>query len=336
MQFAMKKLIFFTFVLILTGLLPWGARAAEPTTFLDVPRSHEFFLPIQYFSAQEVIRGYEDNTFKSDNPVNRAEALKLILTAAATTLPTTLDRVPFGDMTVDDWFARYVVAGVEAKVISGEGDQKTFSPGRQVNQAEFLKMLFLANKVDVSGFAKTDAPSDTWFAPFIGTATQLGIIASANPTQFLTRGESLEMMYLLMLVKKGKDTQFLLSRAEENLSQIEVYIAANRVDLAKKASALAVDISQQALKNKPQNSVVLGGAKLARAYDFLVDAFQLGIAKKFTEAADKANQAIAKATEAWEANKVTEPVSKHIKDRAREILNQVGGQETPAANSLTK
>ena len=96
---------------------------------------------------------------------------------------------------------------------------------------------------------------------------------------------------------------------------------------AKRASELAVDLTQQAYKNMPENNVVVGAAKLARAYDMLVDSFILGIQKKNVEAADMANQAIAKATEAWNANNATQPIAKHIKDRAREILAQVGGKE---------
>ena len=94
---------------------------------------------------------------------------------------------------------------------------------------------------------------------------------------------------------------------------------------AKNASELAVDITQQAYKNMPDKNVVLGAAKLARAYDYLVDSFVLGIQGKNAESADLANQAIDKATEAWEANNATQPIAKHIEDRAREILEQVGG-----------
>jgi len=122
----------------------------------------------------------------------------------------------------------------------------------------------------------------------------------------MTRGEVAQTMYLLICIRQGKDSQFLLSRAEAELAQIEVYVAANRVDLSKRASELAVDLTQQALKNMPENNVVLGAAKIARAYDWLVDAFILGIQKNYTEAAQKANDAIDKATEAWQANNATQ------------------------------
>ena len=124
-----------------------------------------------------------------------------------------------------------------------------------------------------------------------------------------------------------------MHRSEAELAQIEVYIAANKVTNAKRASELAVDLTQQAYKNMPENNVVVGAAKLAKAYDWLVDSFVYGIKKDFPAATEWANKAIAKAGEAWEANNATQPIAKHIKDRAREILAQVGGKEeapTPA------
>ncbi|MFH0820440.1 MAG: S-layer homology domain-containing protein [Candidatus Peregrinibacteria bacterium] len=336
----MKKLKFFTFVLFLISLLPLARAADATTTFLDVPRTDGQFLSIQYFTEQKVVNGYADNTFKPENPINRAEALKLILANAGARLPTTLNQPPFSDVKLEDWFAPYAAAGLNLNIVSGDGDSKTFSAGRQVNKAELLKMLFAAHKVKVPAVAEdqvarfSDVPADTWFAPILHHAASLGIIAPSasgllRPAQPLTRGEVIEILYLFELIRKGNDTQFLLDQTEKHLNQIEIYVAANRVDLAKKTSKLGVDLSQQTMKNLPGNNVVLGAAKLARAYDFLVDAFRLGTERKFIEAAENANGAIVKAGEAWQANNATQPIAKHIKDRAREILAQVGGIEWP-------
>jgi hypothetical protein len=221
--------------------------------------------------------------------------------------------------------------------VKGNDTDGTFAPSRQVNMAEFLKMLLTANSLDVSSVdGKTvipNIPLDAWYANYVNYSAALGIVpkdaqGNVDATKLLTRGEVANIMYLLTVIRRGKDTQFLLSRAEAELAQIEVYIAANQVALAKNASELAVDVTQQAYNNMPENNVVVGAAKIARAYDFLVNAFVLGVQQKNTESADWANQAIDKATEAWETNNATQPIAKHIKDRAREILAQVGGTES--------
>ena len=98
-----------------------------------------------------------------------------------------------------------------------------------------------------------------------------------------------------------------------------------RLGFAKGASELADDVMQQAYKNMPENNIVIGAAKIARAYDWLVDAFVLGIQGQDAEAAQKANDSIDKAGEAWEANNATQPIAAHIKERAREILKSSRG-----------
>lgn len=309
------------------------------TPFSDVPRIHEFFIPIQYFLEQGLVHGYQDHTFKPEQLVSRAETLKLIVAQSGLALPKAFRQTPFKDVKINDWFAPYAVVCFERKVVSGDSNLVEFVPARNVNKAEFLKMLFVANRADVSFFIDKesnfkDVPRDAWFASYINYAASLGVIAAQNsglihPDEKLNRGQAMDILYRFVLLKKASDTQFLLDHTEKQLSQIEVYIAANCVDFAKKTSRLAVDLSQQALKNMPKNNIVLGAAKLARAYDFLVDSFMLGLQKKLGDSAALANEAILKANEAWQVNHATQPIARHIKERAREVLLQVGGQEWP-------
>ncbi len=307
------------------------------TDFQDVLRTHPHYVAISYLNEKGVLSGYSDGTFKPDNPINRAEVLKVILMGSDIEAPEDFGEVSFPDFRAEDWFARFVMKARALGIVKGNDADGTFAPARQVNKAEFLKMLLTANNiktdsVQIEEDVAPDVPKDAWFAPYLHYAHQVGITAQdeqgrLQPAKPLTRGEVADMMYLLILIKSSKDTQFLLHRAETEMAQIEVYIAANKVLNAKHASELAVDLTQQAYRNMPENNVVLGAAKLARAYDWLVDAFILGIQKDHDGVAEWANRAIDKATEAWEANNATQPIARHIKDRAREILAQVGGEE---------
>ncbi len=328
-----------------TATTPSGIKAV--TGFSDVLRTHDSYVAITYLNENNVISGYADGTFKPENPINRAEVLKVILQGAGVTIPAQVAENVFPDVSKDAWFAKFVLQAKTMGIVAGGAKDGLFTPARQVNKAEFLKMLLLANGIKTEALTVTEAvandvPKDAWFAPFMSYSLKAGIITkdaqgNLEPNKALTRGQVADMMYLLILIKQSKDTQFLLHRAEAELAQIEVYIAANKVVNAKRASELAVDLTQQAYKNMPENNVVVGAAKLAKAYDMLVQSFILGIQKKNTEAADMANQAIAKATEAYTANNATQPIAKHIKDRAREILVQVGGKEiTPVATTPVK
>jgi len=303
--------------------------------FSDVNRTHPQYTAITYLSQKGVVGGYADGTFKPDNSINRAEVLKVILKGSGIEANEAYGPF-FPDVAEDAWFAPFVMKAKALGFVKGNGTDGTFTPDRQVNLAEFLKMLLTANKIDVSSFegkpVVPNVPVDAWFANYVNYAASLGIITrgadgNVDASKPMTRGEVVNVMYLLAIIQNGKDTQFLLTRAEAEMAQIEVYIAANMVPYAKNASQLAVDITQQALKNLADNNVVLGAAKIAKAYDWLVDSFVLGIQKQNEAAAQKANDAIDKASEAWEVNNATQPIAKHIKDRAREILTQVGGVE---------
>ncbi len=307
------------------------------TDFPDVLRTHPAYVAVSYLSQAGVINGYPDGTFKPDYPINRAEVLKIVLNGSNINSPEEFGEVTFPDVNSTDWFARYVMRAKLLGIVKGSDVDGTFTPARQVNKAEFLKMLLMANFVkkevlDTAENTASDVPEDSWFAPYVNYALKVGIATTnaqglAEPSKLLTRGEVSDMMYLFTLLKNSQDTQFLLYRAEAELAQIEVYIAANMIVHAKRASELAVDLTQQAYKNLPEDNIVLGAAKLSRSYDWLVDAFVYGVQSDYAAAAEFANKAIDKATEAWEANSETQPIARHIKDRAREILVQVDGVE---------
>jgi len=340
-QLAIISLCFFAVTLFVPSALAMTASTtsgiqAVPTGFSDVPRAHANYTAITFLNDAKVISGYPDGTFKPDNPINRAEVLKVILMSSGIEANEAF-QAAFPDVTADNWFAPYVMKAKVMGFVQGNSTDGTFAPSRQVNLAEFIKMLLSANTIDVSSFqGKTVAPNipvDAWYANYVNYTVALGIVpkdASGNvdAAKPLTRGEVANILYLFTIIRKGKDTQFLLTRAEIELAQVEIYIGANQVALAKVASELAVDMTQQAYKNMPENNVVVGAAKIARAYDYLVNAFITGVQQKNTESADWANQAIDKATEAWEVNSATQLIAKHIKDRARQILVQVGGAES--------
>ncbi len=296
-----------------------------------MPITHENYLAVRYLQEQGIVKGYDDGTFKPANILNRAEAMKFVLESNKTVLPESVDSTGFPDVKLTDWFIKYLVKAVELGIVKGNPDG-TFAPAREVTKAEFLKMLLNANSFKADKWAGQnlypDVPADAWYAPYMNYAGQAGIISedekgNLNPAQALNRGEVSQILYLLKIILNGKDTQFLLSQSELQMAQIEVYIGAQNITAAKQAAELAVDITQQAYKNLPTNNVVLGAAKLARAYDYLVNAFVTAVQQKYDEAYQWAQQAIAKATEAWEVNHDIQTIARHIKDRANEIISQL-------------
>jgi hypothetical protein len=323
------------FIAILITILSFSqtafAVAQGTTAFTDLPREHVNYVAINYLATEGIVKGYADGTFKPDNNVNRAEALKIILAGNKIEIPLAVETVSFTDMTVSDWFAPYVETAKLKGIVSGNPDG-TFTAGRNVARADYLKMLLSVNGFKTENWTGeqlfTDVASDAWYAPYLNYAGQAGLIlpdANNNlfPAKELTRGEVAEIFYLLAVIRNGSDTQFLLNQSEAEMAQVEIFVAANNPVNAKRAAELAVDMTQQAYKNMPDNNIVLGAAKLARAYDYLVNSYINALQKNNQAATDWANQAIAKATEAWEANNDLQALARHVKDRANEILNQL-------------
>jgi len=318
-------------VALLAGMMLPSAVLAQEKGFSDVPLVHPNSVAINYLSGEGVISGYKDGTFKPDQLVNRAEALKIILEGGGTKIMDVTTETGFSDVKTTDWFAKYVLTGKTLGIISGNPDG-SYAPERKVGRAEFAKILLNANGFNPEKWQNqaifSDVPADAWFNPFMNYAGQSGLITpdqnnNLAPTKELSRAEVAEIYYLLAVIKKGGDSQFLLNQAETQMAQIEIYIGGKNPTAAKRASELAVDMTQQAYKNMPDNNIVLGAAKLARSYDFLVNSYVSALQNQPQIATDWANQSIAKATEAWEANSELQTICRHIKDRAGEIISQV-------------
>lgn len=322
----MKKTTLLSILLLLC--VPTQTQAKN---FPDVPQEHEHFVAIDYLSDGDIIKGNPDGTFVPAGEVNRASALTLILKSAGVALKKGFSSTGFSDVSADQWFAATVVTAKELGIVSGNPDG-TFTPGAPVKRAAFLKMLLETNRFKQDKWEgqslANDVPTEAWFAPYMNYGIKAGLVipdknGNAQPDKIISRGEMAEIIYVLTIILRGSNTQFLITQAEKQMAQIETYIAAKNITLAKRASELSVDLTQQALKNKPEDNVVLGAGKIARAYDLLVDAFIAGLQKNTDKARQLAEQSKTKAGEAYDANPETQPIGKHIKMRNDEILAQL-------------
>ncbi len=318
------------FLISMTITLLIGAQGAM-ASFSDLPLTHEHYVAVNYLNEVGIISGYEDGTYKPEQLINRAEALKIILEGSGIETPEQVESSEFTDVNADEWFATYIVGAKQIGIVNGNPDG-TFAPGRNVNRAEFVKMILEANKFNPEKWQGLqmfpDVAEDTWFTSYMNYGGQAGLITqdqegNLNPGEEIDRGEVAEIMYIMKVILKGENTQFLVTQAENQMAQIDIYIGENKPLTAKRASELAVDMTQQAYKNMPEDAVVLGAAKLARAYDFLTNAYIAGIDQAYAETQEWADKAIAKATEAWEVNNDTQELARHIKDRANEIISQI-------------
>ena len=171
----------------------WFNIYDEEKGFADVSEKHKYYEAIMYLRDKDVVAGYDDGTYKSQKVVSRVEASKFIVSAAELKLKNSGVDYPFPDVTDDAWYLDYVFTLYKNGAISGN-DDGTLRPDNDVNQAEFLKMLFLAMDEDVPDAEDGEA----WYVPYIETAKELGIISKGNPGKGMTRGEVANAMWKVM------------------------------------------------------------------------------------------------------------------------------------------
>ncbi|MFD1735037.1 S-layer homology domain-containing protein [Bacillus salitolerans] len=105
----MKKIVITLLALIL--FIPVNSTNAATKEFTDVPNDFWAYEEIKYLTSKGVISGYQDGTFKPNNPVSRAQAV--VMLARALDLPLDNRRNPFYDVSSNHWAVQEISAIAE-------------------------------------------------------------------------------------------------------------------------------------------------------------------------------------------------------------------------------
>jgi hypothetical protein len=280
-------------------------------SFSDVPSDNPYYAAVESLKNLEVVSGYSDGTFKPDQSVNRAEALKMVLLTDSIKVSQGLYATGFPDVKLSDWFSGYVFNAQNLHIVAGNPDG-TFAPGRLVNKAEFLKMAELAFQIDLSSFKSRSIQlsndltnQQVWYFPYFNYAKSLGIISptiqdNLEPSKNLSRGECAEILYHMYIVKNGGQAQQLLSIAEAKLVDAMVQINLGDLSSALARAQEAVFYTGNAVKQEPNSNVTQGADLMAKGFQKLFEAYGAAAQKDKTQAAalvkeaeDDADQAVA-------------------------------------------
>ena len=185
--------------------------ATEVTTENKVSsqESNDKFIDISDHWAREIINeianknivsGYEDNTFKPNNSITRAEFLTILYNSGLADTADINGDISFADVTGNEWYYNYIKWGAENNLIVGYEDN-TFRGNNIISRQEMAvvisKFIELADiKLDVSEVAVfTDADSIApWAKEYVDSISAYGIVAGDNnncylPNKDLTRAE---------------------------------------------------------------------------------------------------------------------------------------------------
>ncbi len=150
----------------------------QAQTFTDVPKDHAAFEAVEYLKSQGIIGGYPDGTFRPNQKVNRAEALKIII--APLTKEDQLNtakgvKSAFSDIGDDAWYKPYVEIARASGVVDGPPKKDRFNGENPVLKSEFIKMTLQAFDIDpIAAFAEIKLPlsqdvtsTEEWYYPYM-------------------------------------------------------------------------------------------------------------------------------------------------------------------------
>ncbi|MBP9751108.1 MAG: S-layer homology domain-containing protein [Candidatus Peribacteraceae bacterium] len=311
-------------IFAVAALCPTLASAAS---FSDVPGDHPAYAAVEYLRSKGILEGYADGTFKPDEIVNRAAAVKVIVSGRED-VPELDDRVTsaYDDIPDGSWYLPFVeYARVQLKIIDGPPKKTNFEGSRAVTRAEFLKMFELGQGADplgafaeiTAGLAQDTSDKNDWFYPYMRYAlsasmTQVTAKGNLNPNMDLDRGSMALLMHRYYLYKDGKRTKDLLASADADGGKVINYLEKADAAQASYAATRATIAARGALLSTPDEPIVKGAVKITEGLELIVQAYR-------TAASGKYDDVIAKCKDAWNLGAAAEEFSPTLAPQGEQI-----------------
>lgn len=189
-----SKIISLVLILLLSSQVVFAAQKFTDTD------GHKYEKSIQNLKNDGAVEGYDDGSFRPEQPINRAEFTKIILEALDEDVKNYSDC--FFDVG-NDWYAKYVCTAKSLKIVEGYPDG-TFKPENTVNMAEALSIVVKSYDIDYNKDSSAE-----WFEPFVRFADNNDIFKSREyePADFILRGEMAHLIDRTAKLKKSDKVQ---------------------------------------------------------------------------------------------------------------------------------
>ena len=188
------------------------ATPKEAIAFQDVPDNYWAKPYIDALSSRGLISGFQDGTFRPDQPLTRAQIARIV----SKTFDLTADKqsLEFSDVSSDYWARESIGEVVKGGFMTGFPDD-TFAPNEPVTRVQSLTTLVTGlgiqppTNIQTSIDRYTDANAiPKWATGKVAAATAGGLVVNypnvqqLNPNQPTTRAELSALVYQA-LVKEG-------------------------------------------------------------------------------------------------------------------------------------
>lgn len=166
--------------------------ASSFSGFDDVSSGHRYADAIEYVADQGYVEGYDNDEYRPENKINRAEFLKIVMAATGN---DSGGSNCFADVR-NEWFAPYVCAAKSEGIVEGYPDN-TFRPAQTINVAESAALIARAYGENIQ------SGGSTWYIPYINALDEHNAMppTATSVTSPLTRGE---MAYIIWKMEDGR------------------------------------------------------------------------------------------------------------------------------------
>lgn len=187
-------------------ILPNIASAQTSTAFSDVPETSKFFIPVSYLQEHQLIKGYSDDTFQPENPVNRAEALAIILTATGHSVESFADQTE--NITPENPLqiilpktTDIVIQNLKTGEKKNVGKVKTLQIETGSGNAATLKISQPVSKKPFSDVYEKD-----WFFNVVTQGKKMGIVKGYNNGKYFKPKNKINLAEVLRMLFQAAGT----------------------------------------------------------------------------------------------------------------------------------
>ncbi len=182
---------------------PIAAPILLELRFSDVQTSDWFYPYVREVYSRNIMTGYQDGTFRPQNPITRAEFVKTILSASDISMTYPLDQynANFSDIEGQEWYSPYVNSAASHAIVEGFSDN-TFRPNASITRAEAMQVLYNLNLLYIEPSMEppfTDISANDWHYDAVQQMWYYDIVSGKNATTFapndlLTRAEAAKII----------------------------------------------------------------------------------------------------------------------------------------------
>lgn len=213
-----RRCVALFFILLLLGPYFVIASHLEKNIFIlttenglykDVDSSNSHYLAIRYLTSIGVVEGYDNGYFKPNEPIKRAELMKILMDSFYGDYIKSDDLSCFRDVPSYEWFTKRICKAKKKKIIDGFKHDGLFHPEKNTTRAEASKMILNAMGIKTNNNPTDpwkDVSQDDWFYIFAKIVKEKNLFPSHwtyfYPHWQIERGLACELIFRIIVMRE--------------------------------------------------------------------------------------------------------------------------------------